>query len=145
MFRISAGFAAILLFAMCSAMSLGLVPDQQGAVALGRRNLCEALAVHCAVTLQQGDVAGLEAGVKSICKRNPDIISAGVRKADGRLLVSVGDHSFAGRTSDVNQLPDNQMEVPISLKSQRWGSLEIQFRPQSTLTDSCAMKVELSQ
>jgi PAS domain S-box-containing protein len=133
MFRISFGFAAILLFVMCSAMSLGLVPDKQGAVALGRRNLCEALAVHCAVTLQQGDVAALEAGVKSICKRNPDIVSAGVRKADGRLLLDVGDHSGSWQAREGDQLAETQMEVPISLKNQRWGTLEIQFRPPSTL------------
>ncbi len=134
MFRISIGFAAILLFAMCSAFSLGLVPDQQGAVAHGRRNLCEAMAVHCAVTLQQGDVAALEAGVKSICKRNPDIVSAGVRKADGRLLVDVGDHFESWHAREGEPLAETQMEVPISLKNQRLGKLEIQFRPASTLS-----------
>ena len=133
MFRISLGFIAILLFVMCSAMSLGLIPDQQASVAIGRRNLCEAMAVHCAVTLQQGDIAALEAGIKSICKRNPDIVSAGVRKADGRLLVDVGDHSDKWQTRDGDMNVENQMQVPISLKNQRWGSLEIHFRPQGTM------------
>ena len=107
MFRISVGFACILLFVMCSALSLGLVPDQQG----GRR--CSAAGTSARrwpstapVALQQGDIAALEAGVKSICKRNPDIVSAGVRKTDGRLLVDVGDHAESWRASaaDTNLL-----------------------------------------
>ena len=104
---------------MFSALLLGLVPDQQGAVVLGRKNLCEALAVHCSVALQQGDVASLEAGVKSICKRNPDILSAGVRKADGRVLIDVGNHTGAWQATDGEQQSEARMQVPISFKSQR--------------------------
>ena len=133
MFRISAGFAGILLFVMCAALSLGLVPDQQGAVVLGRKNLCEALAVHCSVALQQGDIAALEAGVKSICKRNSDIVSAGVRKADGRVVVDVGNHAGAWQANEGEQISETQMQVPISLKNQRWGTVEVQFRPQTAL------------
>jgi PAS domain S-box-containing protein len=132
MIRIGIGFGCILLLIMCSALSLGLVPDQNAATAAGRKNLCEALAIHCSVALQQGDVAALEAGVKSICKRNADIVSAGVRKTDGRLLVDVGNHgeSWNGNASETVAGP--HMQVPIAVRNQPWGALEVQFRPQST-------------
>jgi PAS domain S-box-containing protein len=132
MVRISIGFACILLLIMCSALTLGLVPDQHSATAIGRKNLSEALAIHCSVAIQQGDVAALEAGVKAICKRNPDIISAGVRKSDGRLLVDVGNHAETWDAHASERAAGPNMQVPVSIKNQPWGALEIQFRPQST-------------
>ena len=133
MFRISVGFA----WHPAVRDVLGHVAGPRSRPARGRgaraQELCEALAVHCAVTLQQGDVAALEAGVRSICKRNPDIVSAGVRKADGRLLLDVGDHSGSWQPGEGGLNAEAQMQVPISLKNQRWGALEIQFRPQSMI------------
>ncbi len=132
MFRISLGFACILLLIMCSALTLGLVPDQRGAIALGRKNLVEALAIHSSVAIQQGDIAALEAGVKAIYKRNPDIVSAGIRTIEGRLLVDVGNHTEDWDSNAAARAAGPYMQVPVLVKNQPWGTIEIQFRPEST-------------
>ena len=95
---------------------------------MGARTSARPWRSKAAVAIQQGDVAALEAGVKSICKRNPDIVSAGVRKTDGRVLVDVGHH---GESWDAGHVSASNMQVPISIRNQPWGALEIQFRPQS--------------
>src|SRR5689334_4709189 len=120
MTRISIGFGCILLIVLCSALTLGLVPDQDGAVRQGRKNLAEAIAIQCTVVLQRGDVAAMEPAVKAICQRNPEIVSAAVRKADGKVLVDVGEHDKAGRPAS-DESTDTRMVVPIALKNQPWG------------------------
>jgi PAS domain S-box-containing protein len=128
MIRISAGVTCVTLSVLFAALALGLVPDQQGAVVQGRKNLCEAMAIQCSVAAQQGDVSAMEASVKSICKRNSEILSAGVRKADGKVVFAVGDHEKTWQANDAEQSTDAHMQVPIGLKNQRWGTLEVQFR-----------------
>jgi PAS domain S-box-containing protein len=130
MIRISAGISCITMSVLFAALALGLVPDRQGALGQGRKNLCEAMAIQCSVALQQGDVTAMEAAVKSICKRNSEIQSAAVRKADGKMVFTVGDHDSAWQENASDQSTDAHMQVPIGLKNQRWGALEVQFRTQ---------------
>ena len=131
MVRISIGFACILLLVMCLGLSLGLIPDQNGAIAMGRKNLCEALAIQSSVAIQQGDIAALQAGVRAIAKRNADIVSAGVRKTDGRLLVDSGRHAETWDADASDRPSATQMAVPIFIKNELWGNIEVRFRPPS--------------
>jgi PAS domain S-box-containing protein len=127
MIRISLGFGCILVVVLCCALALGLVPDQEGAIRQGRRNLAEAMAIQSTLALQRGDVSAMEAAVKSICQRNPAILSAAIRKNDGKLLVDVGDHDKRVG-SGASRASDSLMVVPIAVKHQPWGALELQFQ-----------------
>ena len=128
MIRISAGVTCVTLSVLFAALALGLVPDQHGAVVQGRKNLCEAMAIQCSVAVQQRDVPAMEASVKSICKRNSEILSAAVRKADGKVVFAVGDHEKTWQANAAEQSTDAHMQVPIAMNNQRWGALEVQFR-----------------
>src|SRR4051794_26359258 len=123
MFRISVGFGCILVIVLFAALALGLVPDQERAVRHGRKNLAEAMAIQCTLAAQRHDVSEMEAVVKSICQRNPDILSAAIRKADGKLLIHFGPHDAPDSAQGVNA-SDACLHVPITIKNQRWGALE---------------------
>jgi PAS domain S-box-containing protein len=125
MVRISLGFGCILLVVLCAALTLGLIPDQEGAVRQGRKNLAEAMAIQCTLAAQRGDVSAMEAAVKAIGQRNPDIQSAAVRKTDGKLLVSFREHD---KVESPGAETESRLVVPISIRNQRWGALEVQFR-----------------
>ena len=56
--------------------------------------------------------------------RDPDILSAAVRKADGSVLIEVGDH---GKWSDHDAI-DSSFYVPIYVAKNKWGNIEVRFR-----------------
>ena len=85
-FRISIGLVGLTSVFLLTASLLGLVPDQQRAVLEGRKSLCEAIAVHCSLAANRGDVESIRVSMAAVVQRNADVLSASVRQADGRVV-----------------------------------------------------------
>ncbi|HJT77184.1 MAG TPA: ATP-binding protein, partial [Gemmataceae bacterium] len=130
MIRISAGLASITLSVLFAAYALSLLPDREAAVVQGRQALCEAEAVHCSLAAQQGDLAAARAGLLALVRHNPDVLSAAVRGADGKLLLAAGDHASHWGAGPGDAPTATHMSVPISLDARAWGALEVRFRGQ---------------
>jgi PAS domain S-box-containing protein len=150
MLRISLALTSLSVCLLLAGHALGLIPDRDAAVIDGRKSLCEALAINCTLAAQQKDVPTIEAATRAVAQRNaaPDpepwwslrpapattILSAGVRGADGKLLVSVGDHATHWTLEpDADSTPTN-MRVPIlsegaDKQQQQWGTVELAFAP----------------
>src|SRR5437588_1663768 len=128
--RSGLALASLTVSILFAALALGLVPDRRGAVLEGRKNLCEAVAIECSLGAQRQDAAMIRETITKVAKRNPDILSAAVRTADGSLLVEAGDHKkLWGDQPASAQAIDTHMEVPIALGNRAWGNVEIRFRP----------------
>ena len=127
--RISIGLACLTLSVLLLSMLIGILPDREKAVLEGRRSLCEAIAVNSSIMVSQQDLARLQAVLKVIAERNPDILSAALRRNDGELLVEVGDHRGQWKPFDNEHSIDTQVQVPIHAGGKRWGNVEIRFRP----------------
>ncbi|MBL8793949.1 MAG: diguanylate cyclase [Planctomycetia bacterium] len=128
LFRLSIGFASLSVGILCLAFVFGLVPDRDQAVLQGRKSLSEALAIHCTAAVQQKEVDTLKETVPEIVRRNPDVLSAALRAADGNILVEVGEHQAHWDAAQTGP-SEAQMAVPIALKDRRWGTVELRFRP----------------
>jgi PAS domain S-box-containing protein len=135
--RITIGLACLTLSVLLLSMLIGVLPDREKAVLEGRRTLCEAIAVNSSIMVSQQDLARLQAVLQVTAERNPDILSAGLRRDDGKLLVEVGDHSAQWKAPDDRHSIDTQVQVPIHAgdgapgAAGRWGNVEIRFRPVS--------------
>src|SRR5271157_4952796 len=127
--RISIGLACLTLSVLLLSMLIGVMPDREKAVFDGRRTLCEAIAVNSSILVSQQDLARLRAVLKVTAERSPDILSAALRREDGKLLVEVGDHSSQWKPVDDRHSIDTQVQVPIHADGKRWGNVEIRFRP----------------
>ncbi len=125
--RVSLAFVCLTAAILAIAAVAGLVPDRNGAILDGRKALCEQMAVHASLAAQRGDLAAVRASALAAVRRNPDIVSAGVRAADGRLLTEAGDHRLHWAPAVGGGA--TQMRVPIALQGQLWGHLELRFRP----------------
>jgi PAS domain S-box-containing protein len=128
MIRLSAGLASITLIALIAAHSLGLVPDRQGAILDARKAVCEMAAFQGSLAAQRGDPGALRAGLRTLLRRNPDVLSAAVRGADGHLLVAVGEHDLHWGGQPVKASTPTHMRAPISVGGRPWGVLEMRFR-----------------
>ena len=82
--RIVLGLSCLTLSVLLIGTSLGLAPDEYGARMQGRSRLCEAIAVNGSLFVTRGDAAGLESCLETAVARNPDILSAGIRREDGQ-------------------------------------------------------------
>ena len=80
--HIALGQAFLLTTLLFAAMFLGLVPDRDGAVLEGRAALAETLAANGSAVLTQADARRLEAVLGLVVERNPELLSAAVRRDD---------------------------------------------------------------
>jgi two-component system, sensor histidine kinase and response regulator len=130
MFRVSLGLASLTLSVLFAAYALRLIPDRDGAIIEGRKNLCESMAVSCSLAVARNDLADIEAAIAAICKRNPDIQSVRVRRGDGEIVFETG---AAGDWADARApSTPSQMHAPIVLDDKLWGHVQFRFQPRTS-------------
>ena len=127
--RIAFGLVSLLVSIMLLAMLMGIIPDRYHAILEGRKTLCETIAVNGSVLVTQHDLDRLQAVLQMTVERNQDIASAAVRKTDGTILVDVGDHHAHWTLAPGEKSTDTQIQVPIRAGQDKWGAIELCFRP----------------
>ena len=126
---ISLGLVSLVSSALLAASFLGLVPDRAGAVREGRVALAESIAASSTAFLSSSDPRRLEDVVRFVQKRNPSLLSVGLRSREGRLLVAAGDHARQWQPMDSARAADSQIMVHLFSGTQPWGELELRFEP----------------
>ena len=112
---------------MC-AMMLDIIPDHREYVMAGRGTLCEALAMNSSAFVNAADIRRLEAVLRGVVERNPEILSAGVRRKDGQLVVEVANHGDAWQSLADARSTETQIQVPLWTGRNRWGDVEVRFQ-----------------
>ncbi|HET8749069.1 MAG TPA: response regulator [Ramlibacter sp.] len=126
---ISLGLASIVSTALLAASFFGLIPDREEAVRAGRLALAESVAASSAAFLSSSDPTRLEDVLRFIDKRNPDLLSIGLRTRDGRLAVAIGEHARHWVPIESDDAKDAQVQVTLYAADQPWGQLEMRFEP----------------
>jgi len=108
---------------------VGVFPDRGAALREGRTALAELAAVNSTGAIVPEGAPRVEAMLKFMVERNKDLLSAGVRRADGTLVVGVNNHADAWKPLANDHSTDRQIQVPILTKNERWGQLELYFKP----------------
>lgn len=127
--HIAMGLAFLVASALLGASFLGLVPDRAGAQRDGRAALTEALAISATAMLAQGEPRLFDATLRAVVRRNTDLLSAGLRRADGTLALDVGDHGRLWTDPGLQASTDTEMHVPIMSGGANWGELELRYAP----------------
>ena len=128
-FRVVSGMVGLTVSIVILAMYLNIIPDRIGAVRDGRISLAESIAVHCTALVMGGQTPRLENDLNLLAERNPDLLSFALRRLDGRMLVTAGDHDNHWQPLEGEYSTENQILVPISDGEKRWGQLELRFTP----------------
>ena len=90
--RISLGLVVVTSSIIVGLDFFGFVPDPTRDLVESRIQLCETLAIHAASSADHNDLASIRSSLQVAVRRNKDVLSAGMRSADGRLLVTAGNH-----------------------------------------------------
>ncbi len=126
--RVTVGLVCLSVSVWLLATMLGIVPNSHDSVVAGRAALCEAVAIQSSLLASRHDHKTIKHGLTAIAQRNPDILSAGIRQADGSLLVQVGNHAAHWNQTKDERSTDSRMHVPIMDGPKEWGSVEFCFR-----------------
>lgn len=125
--RLAFGAAGIVTSCILVAIFFDLLPDERIAIAKGRAELCEAIAVYSTAILSYDDYSSLESCLLALAAEHEQIRSIAIRQSDGRLLCGSSQHHLYW-----NLLPDDastcdQIRVPLLSDSGQWGTVEVSF------------------
>jgi len=126
---VSLGLSFILVTILLVAILLGLVPDRAGAIRESRATIAETIAANGSASIDREDTLRLRTTLRLAVDRNADLLSAAVRRGDGTLAVSVGDHDRHWSDDDRDASTSANVKVPIWSDGARWGRIELRFEP----------------
>ncbi|HZN64422.1 MAG TPA: diguanylate cyclase [Tepidisphaeraceae bacterium] len=126
--RLSIGLCALTVSLLVGAEAIGLIPSATAADLRGRKDLCEAIAIHCSEAARMGDIETIRRATEQIVSRNPGILSAAVRRSDGFIAMQVGDHAAHWKAPPGDESTPANVRVPIFAGDSRWGTVEVTFR-----------------
>jgi PAS domain S-box-containing protein len=129
---LATGLAFLVASILLAAAFFGLLPDRGAALREGRTALAELAAVTSAAAVDPERVPRVQATLAFMLERNKDLVSVAVRRKDGAIVVSAGDHFAHWRPVADDRSTDTQILVPISANRERWGQLELKFKPTGT-------------
>ncbi len=127
--RLAISLTGLLVSLLLFGNLLGVFPDAVSMTQASRKRVVETTALSFAMFASQSDQATIHGLLQAVRDRNPDIQSIGVRRADGSLLVSVGDHELHWRPLSRKRSTAVAMTVPLESSHGQWGQLEVGFRP----------------
>src|SRR5688500_3625501 len=101
--RIATGLGCLVSSVLLAAIMLGIVPDRRQVVLDGRAKLGEVIALTAGTAIKAKELRRLEDVLQMVVERHPEVLSAGVRRADGILLTDVGSHSLHWKPVDAER------------------------------------------
>ena len=127
--RICVGLTSIVSTTLILAVIFGLMPDVRLAKLEGRARLCEAIAVNSSLRVTRQDLLGLKTVLEVLKYRHPELLSAGVRRSSGELLIEVPPmgHSPYWQHVDGDRSIDTHIQVPVLAGTEKWGTVELRF------------------
>jgi PAS domain-containing protein len=110
-------------------IAFGLFPKETDTARQIRQRISQSLAVQATMGLGDKDFAKLERLLNAVVKRDPDLLSAGLRKDDGTLRLAAGPHAQEWKPVDPSRSTLEHVSIPMFDQDKAWGRLELSFRP----------------
>jgi diguanylate cyclase (GGDEF)-like protein/PAS domain S-box-containing protein len=125
--RITGGIVLLTVGVLLAGNLLGISPDHRDLLLKSRQQYCEALAVQLSLSVQDGNIKLAKQSLDAAVARNPDVLSAAMRRADGSYVIATTDHNSHWRVLDHGLSTLDQVQVPIVSGETLWGAVEISF------------------
>lgn len=125
--RITLSLVCLTISTTLVARLIGIIPDAARGALEARKALCETIAIDYSLAIQQEDLRTIRTGLRAIVARNPEMRSAALRRADGKIMVEVGHHAACWAQRAGEGSTATHVLIPIYSGSDPWGALEICF------------------
>ncbi|MGN6370737.1 MAG: diguanylate cyclase [Phycisphaerae bacterium] len=144
---IAIGFACIITSAVLAAQMFGLVPDRAATIADEHLRLAQVVAAQCSVAADKNDAAAIRTALSVLMANNSDVLSAGVRSPDGKLVITAGPHERLWRAGprDASSNHPLKIQVPVFQHKEKWATIEICFAalPDTNLFGNSLLRLTL--
>lgn len=128
--RIAIGLVCSTIGILITANFLGLLPDRHVDLTKSRAELTESLAFSTSLLLTADDRPAIKMLLENIVERQHQVLSTGVRRADGVMVAIAGNHEALWPASAGESSNTRFMQVPLSdPNGDIWGRLEVTFTP----------------
>lgn len=127
--RITIALVALTLALVMSAYALRLIPDSNSEALQHRKRTVEAVTVQVSAQSMHADLRDVEFILDTLVERNAEVLSAGLRVADGALAVEAGPHAQNWHDVRSGRSTAEHVRVPIYDGPDEVGSLEVRFAP----------------
>ena len=127
--HLALGLASLTVGVVLVAGYAGLIADGEALTRAHRASLAETIAITASGMIDETQPEALQETLEFLRKRNPDILSIGVRPLDGRLLVDLQGHSALWPPGPHPESTDSEIVVPVWQAGEAWGTLELRFEP----------------
>ncbi len=121
---------ALVLLASCillTAEMLGFTPQENRYLVESRSQISESLALQMSVLIPDRDIEKIARLIRQIVKRNPDILSAGIRRVNGRVLYQSANHAANWGDYEGESSTATHVLVPILNNGRLWANVELRF------------------
>ena len=130
--RISMGLILTVICIIILSDMIGFLPDRTAAVIDGRKSMAESLAVQYSLAATKNDFDSIKSSMRILVEKDDEVLSASLRRADGRLIAIAGDHLDQWKDIEDGKSTPTHIQVPIfknTLKHKKWGTVELCFSP----------------
>lgn len=124
--RITIGLTGLIVTLMVTVSSIGVGPNERKLKMDKRLSLAESTAIGCSIHLNQRQFNEVEFLLRALAERNPEVISAAIRRNSGRLDASIGNHEDQWQVANGDS--ETHLAIPLQVGKSKWGSIEILFR-----------------
>jgi PAS domain S-box-containing protein len=129
-FYMALGLSAIVVTSLLVALFVGLMPDRDSSARKVRATLAESVAVGVTLLLND-DAADLRIRqlMAFVVERNPELLSVGLRGADGQLRLWAGEHPQTFPLEPGEGSTETHVRLPLTTAGKPWGQAELVFEP----------------
>ena len=103
--------------------------DPQGQVRAQRERVANTAAVSVVDLLSEGELDRIQSLLTRTVNQDPDLLSAGIRKNDGGLLLATAQHYRHAAKNKADEEHRALATVPIATTNGSWGQIELVFQP----------------
>jgi len=129
------GVAVVVIVAGVSVTGkLWMTAGEMERVLDARKTAAESLATQLAYAAHQQDPFAVARTLQETVKRDPEILSAALRRPDGKLFAVHGDHQRNWSPQSEGFSTPTNLKVPIFDGAVLWGRVEICYTPISPLS-----------
>ncbi len=125
--RISIALVLLTACILLSAEILGFAPQESKIRIESRSKISEALALQMSVLVPDEDIKKIQKLIRFIVKRNPDILSAGIRKTSGQLIFQSPEHEKLWGDYKQQTSTTTHVLVPVLQRGELWGHVELRY------------------
>ena len=129
--RLTLGVTLLTISLLLMLDHLGFLPNQTQSQLNSRKVTAELLAVQVSSLIGAERMGDVETTLTLLNTRHDDVSSVALRRDDGSLLFSAGDHAQQWEPLPDGQSTLSDVAVPIFTGDTRWGAVEIRFADNS--------------